>query len=42
LVFDEIPGKLKGLIGHHAKDYPAKIAKEDPHKEPHSLPEGKE
>jgi protein import protein ZIM17 len=40
-VFDEIPDKLKGLIGHHAKDSPANMAKEDTHKEPHRLPEGK-
>lgn len=24
LVFDDIPEKLKGLIGHHAKDAPDK------------------
>ncbi|CEP25015.1 Mitochondrial protein import protein ZIM17 AltName: Full=Hsp70-interacting protein in mitochondria; Flags: Precursor [Cyberlindnera jadinii] len=40
LVFDDIPDKLKSLIGHHAKDAPENLKKEQSHDEPHSLPEG--
>ncbi|KAH3683839.1 hypothetical protein WICPIJ_005213 [Wickerhamomyces pijperi] len=40
LVFDEIPDKLKTLIGHHAKDAPNK-PKVNNEEDPHFLPEGK-
>ncbi|GMF04924.1 unnamed protein product [Ambrosiozyma monospora] len=34
LQFEEIPDKLKGLIGHHVKDAPAEFHKEDPNVSP--------